>query len=70
MSPDGATVTLAMSWGVTNLWDFATLFRDELGADDALYLDGQISDLWVSGMDAPGPISGPYAGVITARPAQ
>lgn len=69
VSPDGTTVTLAMSWGVTNLWDFATLFRDELGVDDALYLDGQISDVWVTGMGAPGALSGPYAGIITARPA-
>ncbi len=69
VSPDGGTVMLAMSWGVTNLWDFATLFRDELGVDDALYLDGQISDVWVTGMGAPGALSGPYAGVITARPA-
>ncbi|MFW2514018.1 phosphodiester glycosidase family protein [Demequina sp. SO4-13] len=69
VSPDGSSVALAMSWGVTNLWDFATLFRDELGMDDALYLDGQISDIWVTGMDEPGALSGPYAGVITARPA-
>lgn len=69
VSPDGATVTIAMSWGVTNLWDFATLFRDALDVDDAVYLDGQISDVWVSGMGTPGVLSGPYAGIITARPA-
>ncbi|MFW7414926.1 phosphodiester glycosidase family protein [Demequina sp. SO4-18] len=69
VSPGGTTVTLAMSWGLTNLWDFATLFRDALGIDDALYLDGQISDLWVAGMAEPGALSGPYAGIITARPA-
>ncbi|MFN3867303.1 MAG: phosphodiester glycosidase family protein [Demequina sp.] len=69
VSPDGGTVTVAMSWGVTNLWDFATLFRDELGVDDALYLDGQISDVWVTGMGTPGALSGPYAGIITARAA-
>lgn len=68
VSDDGATVHLAMSWGVTNLWDFATLFRDELDVDNALYLDGQISDIWVAGMDAPGPVAGPYAGLIVARP--
>ncbi|WP_084104124.1 phosphodiester glycosidase family protein [Demequina sp. NBRC 110056] len=67
VSPDGETVYLAMSVGITNLWDFATLFRDELGVEDALYLDGQISDLWVSGMGEPGALSGPYAGVITAK---
>ncbi|MFV0634438.1 phosphodiester glycosidase family protein [Demequina sp.] len=68
VSPDGTTVYLAISSGLTNLWDFATMFRDELGVEDALYLDGQISDLWVSGMSEPGVLSGPYAGVITARP--
>lgn len=66
VSPDGETVYLAMS-GWTNLWDFATLFRDQLGVDDALYLDGQISDIWVQGMREPGPVAGPYAGIITAR---
>lgn len=70
VSPDGRTVTLAMSWGVTNFWDFATLFRDQLGVEDALYLDGQISDVWVAGMDPPGALSGPYAGIITARAAE
>lgn len=66
VSPDGETVYLALS-GWTNLWDFATLFRDQLGVHDALYLDGQISDIWVSGMGEPGALSGPYAGIITAR---
>lgn len=68
VSPDGKTVYLSMSWGFTNFYDFATLFRDELGVADALYLDGDISDLWVEKMDEPGPLAGPYAGVITARP--
>lgn len=66
VSPDGQTVYLALA-GWTNLWDFATLFRDQLGVEDALYLDGQISDLWVTGMETPGVLSGPYAGIITAR---
>lgn len=67
VSPDGTIVYLAMSLSLTNFYDFATLFRDELGVDDALYLDGGISDLWVQ-MTEPGPFSGPYAGVITATP--
>jgi len=67
VSPDGTIVYLAMSLSLTNFYDFATLFRDELGVDDALYLDGDISDLWVQ-MAEPGPFSGPYAGVITATP--
>lgn len=67
VNPAGDTVYLAISWSFTNFWDFATLFRDELAVDDALYLDGDISRLWITGMSDPGPIDGPYAGVITAR---
>ncbi|WP_062072648.1 phosphodiester glycosidase family protein [Demequina sediminicola] len=67
VSPEGDTVYLAISWSFTNLWDFATLFRDELGVEDALYLDGDISTLWIESMDEPGPVAGPYAGIITAR---
>lgn len=68
VSPDGETVYLSMSWSLTNFYDFATLFRDELGVEDALYLDGDISELWVDQMREPGPLAGPYAGIITARP--
>jgi len=67
VSPDGATVYLALSSGLTNFYDFATLFTDELGCDDALYLDGNVSRLWVRGDGDPDPFAGPYAGVITAR---
>jgi len=67
VSPDGATVYLALSWGLTNFYDFATLFADELGCDDALYLDGNVSRLWVRGDGEPDAFAGPYAGVITAR---
>jgi len=69
VSPDGRTVYLALSWSLTNFHDFATLFRDELGCDNALYLDGQISRLWVAGDGEPDVFAGPFAGVITARPA-
>ncbi len=69
VSPDGRTVYLALSWTLTNFHDFATLFRDELGCQDALYLDGQISRLWVSGDGEPDAFAGPFAGIITARPA-
>lgn len=67
VSDDGQTVYLAISRSLTNFWDFATLYRDELGVSNALYLDGDISALWVSGMDEPGPLDGPYAGIIVAR---
>lgn len=68
VSPDGRTVYLALSLGYVNLWDFATLFRDVLGSDDALYLDGQISQLWITGAPEPTPYLGPYAGVIAVYP--
>lgn len=68
VSADGTTVYVAISLGLTNLWDFATLFRDQLDVPNALYLDGQVSYLWVDGMSPPGPLAGPFAGVITAHP--
>lgn len=67
VSPDGSTVYLALSTSLTNLYDFATLFTDVYGCVDALYLDGNVSALWVAGDGDPGPFSGPYAGIITAR---
>lgn len=67
VSADGGTVYLALSVAPTNFWDFATMFRDELGLRDALYLDGQISDLWVAGDGEPSPFYGPFAGIITVR---
>lgn len=66
VSPDGSTVYLAISLSLTNFWDFAGLFAEDLGVQDALYLDGDISALWVAGDGEPGPLDGPYAGVITA----
>ncbi|WP_062522332.1 phosphodiester glycosidase family protein [Demequina silvatica] len=68
VSPDGRTVYLVITRTYVNLWDFAVMFRDELGVEDALYLDGQISQLWVSGYAEPTPYLGPYAGVIAAYP--
>lgn len=68
VSPDGRTVYLVITRTYVNLWDFAVMFRDELGVEDALYLDGQISQLWVSGAPDPTPFLGAYAGVIAATP--
>lgn len=42
----GGTVHIAITNGAVNLYDFATFFRDSLGATDALYLDGAISTLY------------------------
>ncbi|TXI05138.1 MAG: hypothetical protein E6Q76_11490, partial [Rhizobium sp.] len=38
-------VSFAISDGAVRFHDFATLFRDELKCDDALFLDGSISSL-------------------------
>ncbi|WP_062377508.1 phosphodiester glycosidase family protein [Demequina pelophila] len=67
VSPDGRTVYIVMSRTFVNLWDFAEVFR-ELGCEDALYLDGQISQLWVEGRPEPSPYLGPYSGVVAAFP--
>ena len=42
---DGA-VTFAVSKQPVTFWEFATLFRDTLGCDDALFLDGTISSVY------------------------
>lgn len=47
--PDGSVV-LAISNGALNFDAFARLFRDTLGAPDALYLDGGISKLYAPGL--------------------
>ncbi len=46
--PNGAVV-FAISNGAVSFHDFATHFRDALGAPDALYLDGGISRMLVPG---------------------
>lgn len=40
----------AISDGVTNFHDFATLFRDRLDCPNALYLDGQLSRMYLPEM--------------------
>ncbi len=49
VSADGKTVYLAISQGEVRFHDFATLFRDELRCEDALFLDGVVSKLWTKG---------------------
>jgi uncharacterized protein YigE (DUF2233 family) len=46
VSPDGNTVYLVISDGSVRFHDFATMFRDELHCEDALFLDGVVSLLW------------------------
>jgi uncharacterized protein YigE (DUF2233 family) len=44
---DPQTVVFAISDGIVTFWEFARLFRDGLGIDDALFLDGTMSSLHV-----------------------
>ncbi|HEX4459994.1 MAG TPA: phosphodiester glycosidase family protein, partial [Polyangia bacterium] len=41
----------AVTRGPITFWDFARLFRDELGCRDALYLDGTISRLYAPSLN-------------------
>ncbi|MCB1087271.1 MAG: phosphodiester glycosidase family protein [Verrucomicrobiae bacterium] len=51
--------------GRINFFSFSTLFRDRLDCRDALYLDGDISRLYVRGeTDAEAPRSNFFAGVL------
>ena len=56
--------------GFVTFHQFATFFRDELGCENALYLDGSISRLYdaASGRSDPGLPMGPIVGVV--RPAE
>lgn len=44
---DGQHVVFAISQQPINFYDFAQLFRDQLGCQDALYLDGGISSIYL-----------------------
>lgn len=43
---DPHTVVFAISESAVTFWEFAHLFRDGLGSDNALFLDGSISSLF------------------------
>ena len=63
---DGRTVRFAISDGAVSFYDFATLFRDRLGLENALYLDGQVSRIYAPGINRneAGPDMGPIVGVV------
>src|SRR5581483_11639603 len=42
-------IVFAISQGLVTFYEFATLFRDVLGCDDALYLDGGLSAVYAPG---------------------
>ena len=71
ISADGRTVWFAVSDAPVNFHTFARLFRDRLGAPDALYLDGVVSRLYAPelGRDESGPDMGPIVAIVR-RPAQ
>lgn len=50
VSPDGQKVFLAISMVPVRFWELAGLFRDRLGARDALYLDGVVSSVLAPGL--------------------
>lgn len=60
-------VAFAISDTPVNFHTFARLFRDKLGCQDALYLDGTISQMYVHGayFGAPNFMVKPYAGIFT-----
>ncbi|MEM9738638.1 MAG: phosphodiester glycosidase family protein [Pseudomonadota bacterium] len=49
VSDDGQTVWIVISEEPVNFFSFASVFRDGLGLDNALYLDGKVSRLDVPG---------------------
>ncbi|MCG3772400.1 MAG: hypothetical protein JW384_03612 [Nitrosomonadaceae bacterium] len=60
-SDGGYTVRLVISHEPVRFYDLATLFRDQLGCDNAMLLDEGVSRLWTTGTDLP---AGHYASVI------
>jgi len=48
---DANTAYFVISSGAVSFGRFARFFRDELGCDDALFLDGSVSSLWAPEME-------------------
>ena len=66
VSGDGQTVHFAISDTAVTFHDFATLFRDEIGVPDALFLDGQVSRIYAPEINRNelGSDLGPIVGVV------
>jgi uncharacterized protein YigE (DUF2233 family) len=65
---DGVAV-FALSRRPVNFYDFASLFRDKLKCDNALFLDGNISEFYVPGFKDSMPRRfGPMIGVVRKAP--
>lgn len=68
-SGDGRTVWFAISEAPVTFHEFGSLFRDALGAEQALYFDGSISRLYAPALnrhDGGFPM-GPMVGVVAPR---
>ncbi|MEM9841618.1 MAG: phosphodiester glycosidase family protein [Pseudomonadota bacterium] len=63
---DGGLVHFAISDVAVTFYEFATLFRDEIGVPNALFLDGQVSRIYAPEInrDEAGTDLGPIVGVI------
>ncbi|MBK5941976.1 hypothetical protein CCR96_22585 [Halochromatium roseum] len=67
---DTGQVVFALSEQRVRFYDFARFFRDGLGCDNALYLDGSVSSLYAQGLgrnDHRHPL-GPILGVVRPLP--
>lgn len=66
VSADGQMVYFAISDAAVTFHEFATLFRDQIGVPDALFLDGQVSRMYAPSLNRNelGPDLGPIVGVV------
>lgn len=66
VSADGLTVHFAISDAAVTFHEFATLFRDEIGVPNALFLDGQVSRIYAPEISRNeiGADLGPMVGVV------
>lgn len=69
VSNDGTRAYFVISNSAVNFYDFARLFHDGLGVDNALYLDGSVSRLFAPelGRSDFGFQVGPIVGLVTPR---
>ena len=66
VSADGQTVYFVISDAAVTFHEFATLFRDQIGVPDALFLDGQVSRMYAPSYSRNelGADLGPIVGVV------
>ena len=69
VSADGSRAVFAISNEAVNFHAFARLFRDELGLEDALYFDGNVSRLYAPelGRHDGGFPMGPIVGTVVPK---